>query len=443
MKRRFASILLFAGVCAGCSNQPSERDGRAVLAADIDGGAGQRLLVTAFQKTDGQAAEFAGVKAYTMRFTAVAQFADDAFWYRSDGNPFLGSETNVITTFPSTSRYPGCNNDQPCYFVGPSPQRVSKGTTLQMAGSVDFQKSEAGWHATKIIFNTSSGGSVRASGSADAAPAATTGNPPSNSNVTARVDSTTSVRCAKQFAAHPLPKGPWYNRILGKTLSAAKSLPDSELTLSTDKTYGTLALLVTGEVCVGSLQALFLPEFRNPNGVHFEPAQMRLILSRPNSKGYRLLRAAWNDLAQGVWVVHPDSTHLLSDNLSGAKERNTYRAFEPPLPNSWSIDGQFLAIRSFSGESPIMTGILAVAIPNGTSFVVPFPKDIFPQLHPEIACQGMTGGIHVDIDAKSFEWIAPDVVRLRAHIVNWPCASSDSTAIVNVDLTRRVASRTR
>ena len=132
---------------AACSTIPTVQAAQDAVAERIDNGDTARLQIVEFNKTDGQAGEVFGVAVYSMKFEATAVFVEDAL-YRRSGNILVESRIN---TMPATQRQASCAQDMRACFEA-TPESAKKGDRLRIEGSVDFEKSEAGWRVILLKF---------------------------------------------------------------------------------------------------------------------------------------------------------------------------------------------------------------------------------------------------------------------------------------------------
>lgn len=101
------------------------------LARQIASESGGKITLADFQKTDGQASQFGGVEGYSLTFTGVLTFGANGFWEAHYmGSPFSFSFSATGTAFG------GLNGET----------RVQAGSQVRIAGRMDGQKSEQGWH---------------------------------------------------------------------------------------------------------------------------------------------------------------------------------------------------------------------------------------------------------------------------------------------------------
>ncbi len=251
-------------------------------------------------------------------------------------------------------------------------------------------------------------------------------------------------RCAEYAGSHPPPKAPWYARIRGRQNSTAKELPATELTMwegftgkfPTEQPVGSISVLETGELCVGTAMLSFVREQR---------ANWEIRLSSPSRvTGNRLLMLleidrVLNHDQSGAWIVHPDSTRPLSPNLLPAPPRD--RTINVPTASSWSPNGQHLVLNAPGTGGP---GVFAVDTRTRNAILIRL-NEILHNPHPEWSGEGEDSAIQVSAD--EWLWKAPNVLHIRLHLfTNYPnkfTIPDDSVAIAAVDLSRGVATRVR
>lgn len=101
------------------------------LAGRIASESGGKITLADFQKTDGQANQNFGIEGYSLTFTGVITFGAGGFWEAHYmGSPF---SFNFSTTGMA---FGGLNGET----------RVQAGSQMRIAGRMDGQKSEQGWH---------------------------------------------------------------------------------------------------------------------------------------------------------------------------------------------------------------------------------------------------------------------------------------------------------
>ncbi len=141
LERHLCSAGFILLVTTACNTRPSVQDGRDAVRLQIDEGRDDRLALTDFVKADGRPGELAGVKLYTIIFTADARFRRDATF--SIGGP-LSTEGASITTKPYIAPTRGFSwND----FLASSQgfRRAFEGDLLRLSGEITFERRESGW----------------------------------------------------------------------------------------------------------------------------------------------------------------------------------------------------------------------------------------------------------------------------------------------------------
>jgi len=120
------AALGFAIVSVGCSGRPTESLAREAVKTRLAAGSTSRIELVDFVKTDGQAAEMAGVKVYTMKFTAAARFLDEAYFTTGGSivEPDININTKPISETPRT-----CGQDLRACF-SQAPLRTRKGDRI-------------------------------------------------------------------------------------------------------------------------------------------------------------------------------------------------------------------------------------------------------------------------------------------------------------------------
>lgn len=145
----FGSLALCLVTTVGCgSGSPSPDSGREALAAKLDMGSTARLRLLTFQKTDGRAMEFRGVKAYEMIFASEAEFVSNAMF--SGGSPFASQGSEIVT---AEYREPSPGFSWDSFLAGSQGFRPAmKGDRLHLAGSVTYEQRESGWVPIGVQF---------------------------------------------------------------------------------------------------------------------------------------------------------------------------------------------------------------------------------------------------------------------------------------------------
>ena len=122
---------LFCLSVSACSSKPTEADGRKAVEQRIQQGSRGLLRLVRFAKTNGQAREMEGVKAYSMEYQVEIVFLGDAW-------------------------YPGMNGE---FFADPVSRQlfqihggklVHAGERRLVTGTIEFERSERGWAVRQI-----------------------------------------------------------------------------------------------------------------------------------------------------------------------------------------------------------------------------------------------------------------------------------------------------
>lgn len=101
------------------------------LAGQIASESGGKIVLADFSKTDGQAGETFGVQTYSLTFTGVVAVGANGFWLMHNmGSPFSFAFSDTAGAFG------GMNGAT----------QVHAGNRVRIAGRMDGQKSEQGWH---------------------------------------------------------------------------------------------------------------------------------------------------------------------------------------------------------------------------------------------------------------------------------------------------------
>jgi hypothetical protein len=401
-----ASLLILA-LAAGCGpSRPSDSGGEATLRRSIDDGDATRLTLRSFTKTDGRQGELMGVPIYSMMFVAEAEFVSDAMYTTGS---LLSSEGGSIKTTPPRA---GGSSLDDLFFMSQGLRPAQKGDVLLISGQIDFEKRESGWVGSDVTFRL-----IHDSVSTSSASSAGGGEQNSQSGVFL---GPTDPRCEEFFGAQPASRVTWLDRILRRRPSAARQLPETDLVLwdvATDTTptsspVGSIAVLATREVCLGSRLAMVPAEVR-------DFPDMRVTLTSPNSDGYRVL--AVEELFDGgrarllhrAWLVHPDSGAVIGTLFDPGGDEG-----EPiftPTSAHWSPDGRYLAIahREFLTDRADTalrrpSGILLYSVPAGQRLYFDMSRALPP------SCQGLS--FFYDI----LEWSSANelLVQPRRDFVN-------------------------
>ena len=135
-------ILAFSIVTllVACSGPPTESDARNALESKIQRQSNGLIKIAAFQKTNGMAREYGGIKAYEFDYVAEIEFTDDCMW--GGGGPF-----GWDGSFEATRGQPhgALDSFNPKYF---GKQAANKGQRQKVSGKFAFEKTERGWRLT-------------------------------------------------------------------------------------------------------------------------------------------------------------------------------------------------------------------------------------------------------------------------------------------------------
>jgi len=145
--RRFISVSLWSrlglvtsvSVVLGCGTSvPSEGAGKDALVALIDSGSTVRLRVVTFKKLDGQSIEFAGVREYSMEYTATIALDSSMFF----------STGPMMSSGQIRSRIPDAGDQGPMGFsrrMMNNERYAEPGDKILLNGSLSFVLKESGW----------------------------------------------------------------------------------------------------------------------------------------------------------------------------------------------------------------------------------------------------------------------------------------------------------
>lgn len=383
--------MLLVLAIVGCNAAPSPSLVENAVRASIDGGVADRAKLVQFNKTDGQPMEMLGVKAYTMTFAAHAQFVADVE-YTASSHTIMNNGPSITTRRASGAPITCATSLTACVYG--SSEHAKAGEGLAISGTASFEKSEAGWRLTSLDYNARS---VLVPGIAQGRTEGLTASEPQDVG---------SQRCMAFSSTHPVPHSSFLDRLLRRSVGIARTLPDSEINLTSSSSVGSVAMLATGEVCVGP--RLVLSTSEQPRWITSrDRAAIIARLSRPDPvHAFRLL-AVGEDGIEFIWIVHPDSEKPLSlDALTDYRTRMV--ATGEPLPNidlpgpaSWAPDGRTVLV-----HSPRHTGFLLVK-----AGAVAAPIVSLASLTPRGTCFGGR-----EAQERSIRWTAPDVAEVSVSM---------------------------
>lgn len=138
------------GFTACGSSTPSTSAAESGLRQAIAGDSKDSLRLQDFQKTDGQAREYQGTKAYELDFTASIEFLDDLMFGASDSEVTAEAPGEILNN-TAAFIWEG-------WFITAAGRRhmAFKGDQLKLAGSVVFVKKESGWVVQRVRLTNSS-----------------------------------------------------------------------------------------------------------------------------------------------------------------------------------------------------------------------------------------------------------------------------------------------
>lgn len=252
------AVPLLTSACG--PGRPAVRDAEAVVMQAVGSPSPGRIEVGAFRKTDGRAAELAGVALYSLMFEAEAQFLTDALYAldgRSSGKASALSTSEYVARARAFSWGDALNDIQ-----GRRPAR--RGDVLHLVGEVTFERRESGWIATGLSF-------------------------------TARHDSSTRAVVTET------PTAP-----NSEVRGATAELRGDEL--APGMAVGRIQRLSNGVLCVGDFDlSSWVPDGKKV-----------VTLSDPHPvSGFRTLRVPGGGGYTEEWMVHPDSSAPLTTNITG------------------------------------------------------------------------------------------------------------------------------
>ena len=138
-----ATFLAFAtcvvSLLAYAADTPTPADGKTVLEAKYQNSACLKLV--SFDKLDGQASEFGGVKGYKMKYSASVELKAGCFGY-FDGKTkkFTSEPRNVFSE----------QGHKNMTALGYLPMKA--GEKASVVGYINFSKSEKGWSGRELVF---------------------------------------------------------------------------------------------------------------------------------------------------------------------------------------------------------------------------------------------------------------------------------------------------
>jgi hypothetical protein len=428
----FGSAVLIATVVACGKGSPAESAAEEAVRARVSDG--KFLELRDFHKTDGRDQTVNGVKVYDLMFSADDHFLSNALYQVSnEGMPAgIGPQNGDKI---SAQDYRDLNREglNAMFYLSNGMRPALAGDILHLSGAVTFEKRESGWVATAVAFSaqhdSSQRGDVRVSAPAPQA----TSSPTSAKIAGTDDDSVGARRCNDFLTTNPIPKAPWYDRLMGKT-GVARDLPDGPIPLKKGTRVGSIAFLQSGELCVAGKSLKALAENDAPK------------LTLANSQGLRLLLVQnsqstgtpFENVVYYAWLVHPDSMRQMSANLFAAYPDIGMSSAHDLGKDSWSPDGKrfifalteanFETSLNFPYDAP---GVLVAQVPNGDLRFASFRQ---LSLQPSQFCI-----ISPQIDKGAVQWLASD--RIRATL-KWParppCTERDSSRSIEIDLARGI-----
>ena len=132
-----AIMIMAIMAMTGCSATPSSDDGRKV----IEQGYGEFANVVEFKKIDGQSKSVFGVKGYQMAFEAKVQITKTENEINDMFHSPIVDQDQFIQKVKNFSSLIG-------FEMSTSGVFPVKGTIYPINGSIQFSKSEGGWHGT-------------------------------------------------------------------------------------------------------------------------------------------------------------------------------------------------------------------------------------------------------------------------------------------------------
>lgn len=253
-------------------------------------------------------------------------------------------------------------------------------------------------------------------------------------------------RCAESFREHPLPRPALLDRLRGRTVSAAASLPDSVIVLKNYDTMvpnagrdwvGAIGYLASGDICVGQHPVM------SANGADTDfPIRMGAVeLSSPSPSGFRLLALSDGDFGpQHAWIVHPDSVRPLTTDLQTRHVGPIYSAFSFYASwGIWSPDERFFITPGNGG------GLLIADLRQGVGRFV-FFDELLSRPRKE-NCWAL------ELEMDSLRWMGSEAVQLPIRYVYYSeggdnpeesCPRAERmSAVAQVDLTHGRAAAVR
>jgi hypothetical protein len=144
MRLTIPAVLALAACTGGTADTPSTADAQKAFEeiyteegrSPTPGGGVSTpgVRVQSFKKTNGQAQEIFGAKAYTMEYEAKVELLEDAFAIKV-------GETHLLYR-PNPLFMTSCEGTEDC-------RELSKGETVTLTGSVDLEKTEMGWRPSQ------------------------------------------------------------------------------------------------------------------------------------------------------------------------------------------------------------------------------------------------------------------------------------------------------
>ena len=448
------TTVLLTSACS--DSMPSTRQAERALRAVVDSG-GSSLDFERFEKTDGES--FPALNTSQLLFTAVFRFKKDAAFSAGE-NPFVESKRIVVRVTDTPSD--GTFSWEGWLATASGFRRARAGDRLHLQGVVSFIRRESGWFAAETRFRVRHDSSARTTGAANGDPSTANSSPPPTrvssgmpdsqvGDTPGAVSEVAARRCADDAREHPRAQRSIIDRLLRRAPLPSLALPDSAIILVDSSVaplpkreawqgpseatsrlarFGSVALLPTGELCVGATPLA--------NVLDVRAVVLEVSLSRPNAHGDRLLQVI--DMDRGsvhAWVVNPDSTTPLSSD-----------ALEPFLTEGWAALGaSFDALPS--QWSPDRRRI-ALITPRASILLVPIgsgqPREVeiasyAPQILSHERCW-------LSLEPSSLKWSSAEVLRVRVGITQVSGAErcpfhADSVGVLLLDIARGSVARLR
>lgn len=141
MRARLLLLCVLSGALCGCSHKPSAADGRRKLENQIHQQSNGLVKLVSFEKTDGSMQEMMGMKTYAMSYAAEIEFVEDCLW--SGGNNLTGWDGSFRA---QRGQAPQDGGLMDVFYKTQGVKPAKKGERFKFTGSMDFEKTERGWH---------------------------------------------------------------------------------------------------------------------------------------------------------------------------------------------------------------------------------------------------------------------------------------------------------